>query len=101
MGCGDGVPPAPRGDPPGRCRRGGHGPGAFLLCVQFYHRAPGRARPRVAESGLGTCVVNVPLPARAHEFRIEGDTVVDTVTDLAGIADARLSEGGDQSSAKP
>jgi hypothetical protein len=73
----------------------------FLLCIQFYRHGAGRPELNMAGSGRGTCVVNVPLPARTHEFRMQGDIVVDSISDEAGIADARISEGSDQSSTKP
>jgi anti-sigma factor RsiW len=74
----------------------------FLLCIQFYRRSPDHAAHRVvAVSGRSTCIVNVPIPAQAHVFRLQDNAVVDTIVDESAIADARLSEGSEQSPAKP
>jgi len=74
----------------------------FLLCIQFYRRSPDHAAHRVvAVSGGSTCIINVPLPAHAHVFRLQDNAVVDTIADESAIADAKLSEGSEQSPAKP
>ena len=62
---------------------------AASLCVVFYRRAP---HPGAAQARMGPSV-NVPLLTRTHVFRLQGNTVVDSVVDEPSVADAGDSEG--------
>jgi hypothetical protein len=52
-------------------------------------------------SGGPTCVIDVPLPAQAHVFRLHDHAVVDMVADESAVADARLPVGDDPPAPAP
>jgi anti-sigma factor RsiW len=66
----------------------------FLLFIQFYRRAPERAAHRAVAVPVGTTyVIDVPLPAQTHVFRMKDNAVVDAVADESAVANVRLSLG--------